>query len=47
VATNNRAKELLARVGLNEDPETPIKHIGVGKQQLVEIAKACPRTSSC
>lgn len=40
VATNNRAKELMARVGLSEDPETPIKNIGVGKQQLVEIAKA-------
>ena len=37
---NNRARELLARVGLDEDPETPIKNIGVGKQQLVEIAKA-------
>ncbi|WP_200792279.1 multiple monosaccharide ABC transporter ATP-binding protein [Agrococcus sp. Marseille-P2731] len=35
-----RATELLARVGLSEDPDTPIKHIGVGKQQLVEIAKA-------
>ena len=40
VATNNRARDLLARVGLGEDPETPIKNIGVGKQQLVEIAKA-------
>jgi putative multiple sugar transport system ATP-binding protein len=40
VKTNNRARELLARVGLREDPETPIKTIGVGKQQLVEIAKA-------
>ncbi|NNM47954.1 multiple monosaccharide ABC transporter ATP-binding protein [Knoellia koreensis] len=40
VATNNRARELLARVGLSEEPETPIKNIGVGKQQLVEIAKA-------
>ncbi len=40
VATNNRARELLARVGLREDPETPIKNIGIGKQQLVEIAKA-------
>ena len=40
VATNNRAKELMAGVGLAEDPETPIKQIGVGKQQLVEIAKA-------
>src|SRR5215510_12982075 len=36
VKTNNRARELLARVGLREDPETPIKNIGVGKQQLVE-----------
>jgi len=35
-----RAKELLARVGLDEDPDTLIKNIGVGKQQLVEIAKA-------
>ncbi|AKU18022.1 multiple monosaccharide ABC transporter ATP-binding protein [Luteipulveratus mongoliensis] len=35
-----RAIELLARVGLREDPDTAIKNIGVGKQQLVEIAKA-------
>jgi putative multiple sugar transport system ATP-binding protein len=35
-----RAVELLARVGLNDDPDTQIKNIGVGKQQLVEIAKA-------
>lgn len=35
-----RSIELLARVGLREDPDTPIKEIGVGKQQLVEIAKA-------
>jgi putative multiple sugar transport system ATP-binding protein len=40
VSTNNRARDLLARVGLNEDPETAIRNIGVGKQQLVEIAKA-------
>ena len=40
VATQARAKELLARVGLDEDPNTKIKDIGVGKQQLVEIAKA-------
>jgi len=40
VSTNNRARDLLARVGLREDPETAIKNIGVGKQQLVEIAKA-------
>ncbi len=35
-----RATELLARVGLDENPNTAIKHLGVGKQQLVEIAKA-------
>ncbi|AAT88134.1 ABC transporter ATP-binding protein [Leifsonia xyli subsp. xyli] len=36
----SRAVELLARVGLSDDPDTQIKNIGVGKQQLVEIAKA-------
>src|SRR3954466_2561267 len=37
---NRQAIELLARVGLAENPLTPVKHLGVGKQQLVEIAKA-------
>ena len=35
-----RTRELLAKVGLNETPNTLITHLGVGKQQLVEIAKA-------
>ena len=35
-----RTTELLKKVGLKEDPRTLITHIGVGKQQLVEIAKA-------
>lgn len=35
-----RTKELLKMVGLNESPETLVTNIGVGKQQLVEIAKA-------
>ncbi|MFC3505573.1 multiple monosaccharide ABC transporter ATP-binding protein [Micromonospora krabiensis] len=39
-AANRQAIELMARVGLREDPDTLIKDIGVGKQQLVEIAKA-------
>ena len=39
-ARASRAIELLARVGLDEDPDTIIKNIGIGKQQLVEIAKA-------
>ncbi|MET8231471.1 multiple monosaccharide ABC transporter ATP-binding protein [Micromonospora sp. NPDC005298] len=39
-AANRMALDLMARVGLQEDPDTLIKDIGVGKQQLVEIAKA-------
>jgi putative multiple sugar transport system ATP-binding protein len=38
--TTSSAGELLAKVGLNENPNTLITDIGVGKQQLVEIAKA-------
>jgi len=38
--TNSEAAKLLARVGLDERPDTKIVDIGVGKQQLVEIAKA-------
>lgn len=38
--TYNRADELLKQVGLHESSHTQIKDIGVGKQQLVEIAKA-------
>jgi len=34
------ARKLLAMVGLSEDPDTLVTNIGVGKQQLVEIAKA-------
>jgi len=33
-------KELLKKVGLDESPSTKIGVMGVGKQQLVEIAKA-------
>ena len=36
----SRTKELLDRVGLHESPNTLITNMGVGKQQLVEIAKA-------
>ena len=38
--TRAEARKLLDRVGLPEDPDTRIMDIGVGKQQLVEIAKA-------
>jgi putative multiple sugar transport system ATP-binding protein len=36
----SKTAELLDRVGLHESPNTLITDIGVGKQQLVEIAKA-------
>ncbi|MEU1623575.1 multiple monosaccharide ABC transporter ATP-binding protein [Streptomyces sp. NPDC008238] len=39
-AAQHRALELMEQVGLKEDPDTLVKDIGVGKQQLVEIAKA-------
>ena len=39
-AVHRRTRELLAQVGLSEAPDTLITDIGVGKQQLVEIAKA-------
>ena len=39
--TRSKAKEMLAKVGLeNENLEAPINSLGVGKQQLIEIAKA-------
>ncbi|CAN5339514.1 sugar ABC transporter ATP-binding protein [soil metagenome] len=38
--TNREASLLLARVGLDENPSTKVLELGVGKQQLVEIAKA-------
>ena len=37
---NVRAMELMERVGLKENPTTPVAQLGVGKQQLIEIAKA-------
>lgn len=35
-----QTRSLLAKVGLKEAPTTLVTHLGVGKQQLVEIAKA-------
>ena len=43
--TNSRSAELLRTVGLKEPPQTLIKDIGVGKQQLVEIAKALAKNA--
>lgn len=39
-AAFSRTKDLLKVVGLNESPDTLVTNLGVGKQQLVEIAKA-------
>lgn len=39
-ASRLRTLDLLARVGLELDPDTQVKTLGVGQQQLVEIAKA-------
>ncbi len=38
--TYSQTEKLLAKVGLTEPPGTLVGNIGVGKQQLVEIAKA-------
>ncbi|WP_184860737.1 multiple monosaccharide ABC transporter ATP-binding protein [Acidovorax soli] len=40
---HSKAQALLRKVGLKESPETLVTHLGVGKQQLVEIAKALSR----
>ncbi|MFT8359284.1 ATP-binding cassette domain-containing protein [Bifidobacterium aquikefiri] len=44
--TETLTRDLLARVGLELDPSTPIKNLGVGQQQLVEIAKALSKNVS-
>ncbi len=41
-----KAMEVLNTVGLKEDPQTLIQQIGVGKQQLVEIAKALAKNAN-
>lgn len=38
--THLRAAELMERVGLKENPATRVSDLGVGQQQLIEIAKA-------
>jgi putative multiple sugar transport system ATP-binding protein len=38
--TNAEARRLLASVGLDQHPVSPVIQLGVGQQQLVEIAKA-------
>lgn len=41
--TIRQAGEMLRKVRLNVNPEAKVKELGVGKQQLVEIAKALSR----
>ncbi|MDT5156249.1 MAG: D-xylose transport system ATP-binding protein [Acidobacteriota bacterium] len=36
----SRAQKLLDELNLHLDPRTPVGHLGIGQQQLVEIAKA-------
>ena len=43
--TYDSAAKLLKTVGLTESPQVLIKDIGVGKQQLVEIAKALAKNA--
>ena len=40
-----RAKELLDRVGVNVDPDTPVKRLSLAQKQMVEIAKALSQES--
>ncbi len=39
-ATREEAVRLMAMLGLEENPNTPVGTLGVGKQQIIEIAKA-------
>ncbi len=39
-ATFQKTEQLLAKVGLTDAPTTKVEKLGVGKQQLIEIAKA-------
>jgi D-xylose transport system ATP-binding protein len=41
-----RARELLSSLHLPIDPHTPVRNLGIGQQQLVEIAKALSQNAS-
>jgi len=43
--TIKQSAEILKKVGLDVNPETKVKTLGVGKQQLIEIAKALKKES--
>ena len=38
--TSTEAKKIFEKIGLNENPDIIVNTLGVGKQQLIEIAKA-------
>lgn len=44
--TIRQSQEMLKKVRLNVNPETKIKDLGVGKQQLIEIAKAFSKNAN-
>jgi ribose transport system ATP-binding protein len=44
-ALHQRAGELLERVGLEVDPQTPVEHLGIAQRQLLEIGKALSSAS--
>jgi putative multiple sugar transport system ATP-binding protein len=43
--TRDDALVYMEKVGLNENPNTPVNRLGVGKQQMVEIAKALAKNA--
>ncbi|MDR1579971.1 MAG: ATP-binding cassette domain-containing protein [Synergistaceae bacterium] len=43
--TREDARTFMKYVGLNENPNTPVNKLGVGKQQMVEIAKALAKNA--
>lgn len=43
--TREDALKYMHRVGLNENPNLPVNKLGVGKQQMVEIAKALAKNA--
>ncbi len=45
-AINRRAKEILARLGFDIEPEARVKDLSVAKKQMVEIASALSKNAS-
>ncbi|MDR0654047.1 MAG: ATP-binding cassette domain-containing protein [Synergistaceae bacterium] len=43
--TREDARTFMNKVGLNENPNTPVNRLGVGKQQMVEIARALAKNA--